>query len=69
MCETCKRLRAKVDRAAQEGDTKRENVMRVLLSNHQRDCTAAKQENQARRPALVTDEVVFWPNGTVWEVK
>lgn len=68
MCQTCSKLLDSISRASAAGNQHKAAVMASLLHSHQRECKEY-QKHQLQRPALITDQVVFWPNGSIWEVR
>lgn len=68
MCQTCNKLLDSISRASAANDQHKAAVMVSLLHSHQRECKEYRRQ-QRKRPALVTDQVVFWPDGSIWEVR
>jgi hypothetical protein len=64
MCDTCKILNEKRQRAKAAGDTEKARVLNVVYCNHWKNNHTAKHNVVAVAP-----EFIIWPNGVRWVVE
>jgi len=62
MCQTCKTLRNKIEKAQDEQNAEKARVMALLLKSHQ-------EHEHAARITAVGPNFIVWPGGTRWIVR